>query len=85
MRAEGIVVIGPSLQLPHHRLGTGPVRQLGVVSLERLDEAVSHAVALRAGDHRCGHGLEAQLLGKALGLAGHVAATVVCQPFNVLG
>ena len=58
--------------------------QLGVISLERLDEALGHAVALWAGD-RGGHGLQSQLFGKALGLGGRAAAAVVGQPFNGLG
>ena len=40
------------------------MRQLGVVLLERLDEALGHAAALWAGDWG-GHGLQTQLLGTA--------------------
>ncbi len=60
------------------------MRQLGAVSLERLEEALGNAIALGAGNW-CGHGLQTQLLGKALGLGGRVAAADICQPFNGLG
>ena len=83
MRVVRIVVIEPCLQLAHHRLGVRSVGQLCIVSFERLDEALCHAIALWA-CHWCRYRLQAQLPGKASGLSCCVAASVIGQPFNRL-
>ena len=47
-----------------------------VVPLDRLHEALDHAVALRAA-HRCGHRLQTDLLSKQARLFGGVRRAVV--------
>lgn len=46
-------------QLRHHGLGVSQVHAADIVALERVDEALGHAIALRTADRR-GDGLEFQ-------------------------
>jgi hypothetical protein len=78
VRVKRIGVIEPFLQLANHRLGVSSVGQPYIVSYQRIDEALCHAIALWA-CHRCHYRLQAHLPGKAPDLSCCVAASAISQ------
>ena len=62
--------------LRHHSSRVGEVHAADVVAFERVDDALGHAVALRA-SHRCEARLQAKLSSNLLGLGRDVRAAVV--------
>ena len=76
VRVVGVVVLEPGREQLE---GSGGVRQRGdldVVALERADEGLGDAIALRA-RHRRKIGLEAELAGEDAGVLGGVGRAVV--------
>jgi len=48
MRSPSVVVLEPAAELREHRLGVAELGPLDVIALERPDEGLGQAVALRA-------------------------------------
>ena len=78
VRMNLIEVFERRSQLAHNCLGISPIHSADVIPFEGVDEALSHAVALRTADG-CADGRKAQLFGQCLGLAGNVCAAVIRQ------
>lgn len=81
MRLEGVVVVGPAVQLVDHGSSVGLFGDADVVSLHGAHERLGHAVGLRAFDGCCA-GLEIDLACEAAGLLCCVTAAIVSQPFD---
>ncbi len=71
-----VEVLKGGAHLGHHRSCIGQVHATDVVTLERIDEALGHSVALRTA-HGCIDRLQAQLSGDLPGISGNVGAAVV--------
>ena len=65
-------------QLAHHSNGIAEVHAAEVVTPKRIDEALGHAVALRAA-YRCIDGFESEGSSHLSRLGGNVSAAVVTQ------
>ena len=76
VRVHGVEVLEGRRQLVHYGGCVGQVHQTDVVALEGVDEALGHAVALRAADRRVRR-LEAQLARNAACVVSDVGAAVV--------
>lgn len=83
VRVNFVEVLEGLGQLAHHRARIPAVHATDVVALEGVDEALSHAVALRAADGRS-DGLQSKFLGHLLRVAGDVGPTVVRQELQAM-
>jgi len=76
-----VVVLEPPRKLRQDRLCIGAIMNVNIISLERFDEGLGHAVRLRR-LHRREAGNEADRLGEGDGVVGAVTATVIREPFD---
>lgn len=68
-------------QVPQRRSGVGLGHPRHVITLDRFDEALGHAVALRTSDG-CRDGLQTDLPRERQRLVDNVAGAVVAQPLD---
>lgn len=80
---HAIVVIEPAGKLVDDGLGIGSRVDAGVVALQRSDERLGHAIALRAFDRRSAR-CQADDAGEASGVESGVAAAIIGEPFDGL-